>query len=95
MEKETGFKLGKDYVKVIYCHPACVVYMKSTSCKMLDGKTQAGIKIAGRNINNIVRRRYNSMAESKEGERGESQSWHKTTFIKLRSWHPGSSLHGK
>ena len=29
------FKLGKEYVKTIYCHPACLTYMQSTSHKML------------------------------------------------------------
>jgi len=36
MEKWTGSKLGKEYVKAIYCHPAYLTYMKSTSCKMPD-----------------------------------------------------------
>ena len=35
MEKQTGSKLGKEYTKAIYCHPAYLTYMKSTSCKML------------------------------------------------------------
>ena len=35
MEQQTGFKLGKEYVKAVYCHPACLTYMQSTSCKML------------------------------------------------------------
>ena len=34
MEPWTGFKLGKDYVKTIYSHPAYLTYMQSTSCKM-------------------------------------------------------------
>ena len=36
MEQRTGSKLGKEYVKAIYCHPACLTYMQSTSCEMLD-----------------------------------------------------------
>ena len=35
MEQWTGFKLGKEYVKAIYCHLAYLTYMQSTSCKML------------------------------------------------------------
>ena len=35
MEKLSGSKLGKEYDKVIYCHPAYSTYMQSTSCKML------------------------------------------------------------
>ena len=34
-EQQTGSKLGKEYVKAIYCHPACLTYMQSTSCEML------------------------------------------------------------
>ena len=54
MEQYTGSKPGKEYIRVIYCHPTYLTYMKSTSCKIagLD-KAQAGIKIAGRNINNL------------------------------------------
>ena len=35
MEKQTGSKSGKEYVKAIYCHPAYLTYMQSTSCEML------------------------------------------------------------
>ena len=35
MEQWTGSKLGKEYVKAVYCHPAYLTYMQSTSCKML------------------------------------------------------------
>ena len=31
MEKQTGLKLGKQYVKIVYCHPAYLTYMQSTS----------------------------------------------------------------
>ena len=31
MEQQTGFKSGKDYVKAVYCHPAYLTYMQSTS----------------------------------------------------------------
>ena len=34
MEQWTGSKLGKEYVRAIYCHPAYLTYMKSTSCEM-------------------------------------------------------------
>ena len=36
MEQQTGSKLGKEYVKAVYCHPAYLNYMKSTSCEMPD-----------------------------------------------------------
>ena len=68
MEQQTGSKQGKEYIKAIYCHPAYLTYMQSTSWETLGWmKHQAGIKIAGRNINNL---RYADdttlTAESKE-----------------------------
>ena len=36
MEQQSGAKSGKEYIKVVYCHPACLTYMQSTSCEMLD-----------------------------------------------------------
>ena len=34
MEQWTSFKLGREYVKAVYCHPAYLTYVQSTSCKM-------------------------------------------------------------
>ena len=34
-EQQTGSKLGKEYVKAVYCHPAYLSHMQSTSCEML------------------------------------------------------------
>ena len=34
MEQQTGSKLGKEYDKAVYCHPAYLSYMQSTSCEM-------------------------------------------------------------
>ena len=36
MEQWTGSKLGKDYIKAVYCPPAYLTSMQSTSCEMLD-----------------------------------------------------------
>ena len=36
MEQWTGFKLGKEYIKAVCCHPAYVTSMQGTSCEMLD-----------------------------------------------------------
>ena len=35
MEKQTGSKSGKDYIKAVYCHSAYLTYMQSTSCEIL------------------------------------------------------------
>ena len=40
MEQRTGSKLGKEYVKVVYCHPAYLTYMQGTSYEMLGWITQ-------------------------------------------------------
>ena len=34
MEQQTGSKLGKEYIKAVYCHSAYLTYMQSTSCGM-------------------------------------------------------------
>ena len=36
MEQQTGSKLGKEYVKAVYCHPAYLTSMQSTSWETLD-----------------------------------------------------------
>ena len=70
MELQTGSKLGKEYTKPECCHPDYLTYMQSTSWEMLGWMKQAGIKIAGRNINNL---RYADdttlMAESEEEQK--------------------------
>ena len=35
MQQQTSFKLGKECVKAVYCHPAYLTYMQSISCEML------------------------------------------------------------
>ena len=55
MEKLTGSKLGKEYVKAVYCHLAYLTYMLEYIMRnaRLD-EAGAGIKTAGRNINNLT-----------------------------------------
>ena len=66
MEQRTGSKLGKEYVKAVYCHPA-YLYAEYIMRNAGLEEAQAGIKIAGRNLNNL---RYADdttlMAESEE-----------------------------
>ena len=67
MEHLTGSKLGKEYNKAVCSHPTYLTYMQSTSWETWLDEAQAGIKIAGRNLNNL---RYADdstlMAESEE-----------------------------
>ena len=55
MEQQTGSKLGKEYIKAVYCHLAYLTCMQREYIMQnarLD-EAQAGIKITGRNINNL------------------------------------------
>ena len=67
MEQHTGSKLGKKYVKAVYCHPAYLTYAEYIKRNARLDEVQTGIKIARRNINNL---RYADdttlMAESEE-----------------------------
>ena len=68
MEQQTGSKLGKEYVKAVYCHP----YLFNLYAGYIMGNTrldesQAGIKIAPRNINNLRNADHTTlMADSEE-----------------------------
>ena len=45
-EQQTGSKLGKEYVKAVYFHPAYLTYMQSTSCEMpgwMNYKLESGL----------------------------------------------------
>ena len=55
MEQWTGSKLGKEYVKAVYCYCTYLTYMQITY-KLIHwvDETQTGIKIARRNINNLI-----------------------------------------
>ena len=100
MEQWTGSKLGKEYVKAVYCHPAYLTYLQSISCKMTGWITQAGIKIAGRNINNLRYADDTTLMVESEMElknflmmvKGEWKSWFKTQRSKnedhgIQSYH--------
>ena len=38
MEQQIALKLGKEYIKAVYCHPAYLTYMQGTLCKMSGWK---------------------------------------------------------
>ena len=84
MGQQTGSKLGKKSFKAVYCHPAYLTYMQSTSWETLDWKKhKLESRLPGEIINNL---RYADdttlMAESEEelkpldeSENGEWKSW--------------------
>ena len=53
MEKWTDSKLGKEYVKAVYCHSAYLTYIEYIMWNAGLDEAQGEIKIAGRNINNL------------------------------------------
>ena len=57
MEQLTGSKSRKEYIKALYCHPAYLTYMQYITQKARLDEAQAGIKNAGRNINNLSGRK--------------------------------------
>ena len=67
MKQQTDSKSEKEYIKAVYCHPAYLTYGEYIMRNAELEEAQAGIKIAGRNINHL---RYADdttlMAESEE-----------------------------
>ena len=53
MEQWAGSKLGKEYIKAVYYHPAYLTSIRVHHEKCWLDEAQAGIKIAGRNISNL------------------------------------------
>ena len=53
MKHQTGYKLGKEYIKAVYCHSASLTSMQYIMRNTGLEEVQAEIKIAGRNINNL------------------------------------------
>ena len=104
MEQQTGSKLGKDYVKAVYCHPAYLTYAEDLMWNAGLDEAQVGIKISGRNINNL---RYADdttlVAESKEELKSllvkvkeeSEKAGLKLGIQKNRSWLLVPSLPGK
>ena len=68
MEQQNCSKLGKKYITAIYCHPAYLTSMQSTSCQIPGwmNQSQAGFMTARRNINNLRYANTALMAESEE-----------------------------
>ena len=104
MEQQTGSKYEKEYVKAVYCHPAYLTYIKYIMWNAGLDEAQAGIKIAGRNINNL---RYADdttlMAESEEElksflmkvNKENEKVVLKLNIQKTKIMASGPSLHGK
>ena len=84
-EQQTGSKLGKEYVKAVYCHPAYLTYLQSTSWQMLGWMKH---KLESRFLGEISMssqicrwypygRKQRTKKPLDENERGEWKSWFK------------------
>ena len=90
MEQWTGSKLGKEYVKAVYCHPAYLTYMQSTSCKMpswmkhkLESRLPGEISITSDMLMTPpLWRKWRTKEPLHESENGEWKSWLKTQHSK-------------
>ena len=91
MEQKTGSKLGKEYVKAVNCHPACLTYMQSTSWEILGWmKHKLESRLPGEIQQSQICRWYHFNGRKPrgtkepldEGERGEWKSWLKTQRLK-------------
>ena len=87
MEQRTGSKLGKGYIKAVYCHPAYLTYMQSTSWKMLDWmKYKLELRLPGeisitsdmQMTPQLWQKRGRTKEPLDESEREEWKSWLKT-----------------
>ena len=90
MEQQTGSKLGKEYVKAVYCHPAYLTCMPSTSCEMLGWmKHKLESRLPGEiSITSYMQMMYHPYGRKQrteepldESERGEWTSWLKTQYL--------------
>ena len=87
MEQQTGSKSGKKYIKAVYCHPAYLTYMQSTSCEMpgwmkhkLESRLLGEISITldMQMTPPLWQKARRNKEPLNESERGELKSWLKT-----------------
>ena len=88
--KWTGSKLGKEYVKAVYCHPAYLTYMQSTSCNIPGWMNHELERLQEKHQQpqscwwyfSNGRKQRGSKEPLDEAERGECKSWLKTEHSK-------------
>ena len=95
MDQQSGSKLGKDYVKAVYRHPAYLTSIQSTSCEIQSGWSTSGIKIAGRNISNLRYADDTTLMAEREEKLKNLLMKVKAEGEKVGLKHPVASVHGK
>ena len=78
MEQQIGSKLGKEYIKAVYCHPAYLTYMQSTSFEMpgwmthkLESRLPGEISIVDKQMTPPLCRKQRGTKHLDESARGE------------------------
>ena len=92
VEQQTGSKLGKEYIRAVYCHPAYLIYMQRTSCKMpgwmkhtLESRLLREISITSDMQLTSYGRKWRGTNEPlDERERTEWKSWLKAQYQKTK-----------
>ena len=94
IEKQTGSKLGKEYTKAVYCYPAYLTSVQSTSWEMLgwrkhkvESRLPGEISITSdmQIIYHFICRKWRGTKEPlDEGERGELKGWFKLNIQKTK-----------
>ena len=82
MEQQTGSKLGKEYIKAIYCHPVYLTYIQSTSCEVpgwmkhkLESRLPGEISITSdMQMTPSLWQKAKELKSLDENERGESKT---------------------
>ena len=101
MEQRTGSKLGKEYIKAVYCHPAYLTYMQRISREIpgwmkhkLESRLPGETSITSdmQITSPIWQQRRGAKESLDESERGEWKSWIKTQHSKNEN--PVPSLYG-
>ena len=104
MEQQTGSKLGKEYIKAVYCHPAYLTSMQSTSSEMpgwmkhkLKSRLPGEISITTdmQMIPPLWQKVRRTKKPLDESERGEWKSWLKLNIQKTKIMTSGPMIHGK
>ena len=86
MKQQTGSKLGKEYIKAVYCLSAYLTFMQSTSCEMLGWMKHKLDQSAWRNINGLRYADDTTLLAEREEELKSLLMNVKEESEKLKTW---------
>ena len=102
MEQQTGSKLGKEYIKAVYCHPAYLTYIQSTSCEMpswmkhkLESRLPGEISITSDDTSLMTESEEELKSLLMKLKEESEKVGLKLNIQKTKIWHPVPSFPGK